>query len=217
MNDIFSKLIILILLGIIIYYLSINNKNNSFETFNISNKIDKNIPLKSLQKKSTVINPINNNNIFKDNNSRSMDNPINNNKDNNSTYMDNPLINYSGINEVDIGADLNNAFEPPIENKQLTNDIIDFNKHNIEKYNVKDYLPKEINKEWFDTDFSNARNVNDDNLINPDRFIIGINTIGQSLKSPSWDIRGTIANPKYTVSPWGNSTYEPDYNLKSLC
>ncbi len=29
--------------------------------------------------------------------------------------------------------------------------------------------------------------------------------------------RGTIANPKFSVSPWNNSTYEPDYNIKPLC
>ena len=132
--------------------------------------------------------------------------------------MNNPLINYSGINEDNnIGAELTTAFEPP-SGFNTTPDEIDFNKNNNDKYNVKDYLPKDINNDWFDTDFANAQhNIDDNNLINPDRFIIGINTIGQSLKSPSWDIRGTIANPKYSVSPWGNSTYEPDYNLKPLC
>jgi hypothetical protein len=194
MNDIFSKLIILILLGIIIYYLSISNNNETFKELNTT--ITQNLPIK----KSTLITSENNNTF----------------ESNNTTSLNNPLINYSGINEFDTGADLTTAFNPPIEKTQST-DTIDFNKNNTDKYNVKDYLPKEINNEWFSTDFSNARNIDDDNLINPDRFIIGINTIGQSLKSPSWDIRGTIANPKYTVSPWGNSTYEPDYNLKSLC
>ena len=28
---------------------------------------------------------------------------------------------------------------------------------------------------------------------------------------------GTIPNPKFIVSPWNNSTYEPDFNLKPLC
>ena len=44
-----------------------------------------------------------------------------------------------------------------------------------------------------------------------------INTVGQSLKNGSHDIRGTIPNPKFSVSPWNNSTYEPDYNIKPLC
>jgi hypothetical protein len=87
-----------------------------------------------------------------------------------------------------------------------------------EKYNAKDFLPKEINNKWFDTDFSIAsKNVTDDNLINPDRYIIGINSVASSLKISSHDIRGTIPNPKYVVSPWNNSSVSPDTNIKSLC
>ena len=85
-------------------------------------------------------------------------------------------------------------------------------------FNVKDFLPKEINDEWFETDFSLAKyQLNDDKLINTDRYIIGINTVGESLKNASWDIRGTVYCPKAVISPWNNSTYEPDFNLKPLC
>ena len=91
-------------------------------------------------------------------------------------------------------------------------------KNNVSQYNAKDFLPKEINDQWFDTDFSQAKfNINDDKLINTERYIIGINTVGQSLKAASHDIRGTIPNPKFAVSPWNNSTIEIDYNIKSLC
>jgi len=115
------------------------------------------------------------------------------------------------------GADLNNAFASPVPKGTDTN-AIDFNKNNVDKYDSKDYLPKEINDEWFETDFTGAKyNINDDNLINTERYVIGINTVGQSLKNASYDLRGTIPNPKFTVSPWNNSTYEPDHNLRPLC
>lgn len=135
-----------------------------------------------------------------------------------NTDFSNPLINFSGNVDGDIGlgADLSTAFQPP-SGYHNTPDIIDFNKNNAEKYNVKDYLPKDVNKDWFDTDFSHAQHIDDENLINPDRFVIGVNTVSSSLKSPSWDIRGTIPNPKYPISPFNNSSYEPDNNLKSLC
>ena len=95
---------------------------------------------------------------------------------------------------------------------------IDFKKQNTDNYDAKDFLPHEINDEWFETDFSLAKyQLNDDKLINTDRYIIGINTVGQSLKNASYDIRGTIPNPKSIISPWNNSTYEPDFNLKPLC
>jgi hypothetical protein len=119
------------------------------------------------------------------------------------------------INEM--GAELESAFKSPIPQKDRI-DVVDINKNNVKKYDAKDFLPKEIKSEWFDTDFSQAKfNLNDDKLINTDRYVIGVNTVGQSLKNASYDIRGTIPNPKFTVSPWNNSTYEPDFNLKSLC
>ena len=59
--------------------------------------------------------------------------------------------------------------------------------------------------------------MNNDKLINTDKYVIGVDTVGQSKKNATYDLRGTIANPKYNVSPWMNSTYEPDYNLKGLC
>ena len=115
------------------------------------------------------------------------------------------------------GADLNVAFERPLPPNANPN-TVDLNKNNVSQYDAKDYLPKEINNKWFDTDFSQAKyNLNDDKLINTDRYVIGVNTVGQSLKNASYDIRGTVPNPKFTVSPWNNSTYEPDYNIKPMC
>ena len=44
---------------------------------------------------------------------------------------------------------------------------------------------------------------------------IGINTVGSSRRFASHDIRGTVHCPKFSVSPWNNSTAEPDTNIKS--
>lgn len=136
------------------------------------------------------------------------------------TNIDSTLFNFTpnddSINDFE-GVNLNDAFNLPLP--QGTNvDAVDFKKGNMDNYNAKDFLPKEINDEWFETDFSLAKyQLNDDKLINTERYIIGINTVGQSLKNASYDIRGTIPNPKFAVSPWMNSTYEPDFNLKPLC
>uniref|UniRef100_A0A6C0ECN3 Minor capsid protein P11 C-terminal conserved region domain-containing protein n=1 Tax=viral metagenome TaxID=1070528 RepID=A0A6C0ECN3_9ZZZZ len=117
----------------------------------------------------------------------------------------------------DMGAELSAAFDKA-DVPLLTPETVNVNKNNVSQYNAKDFLPKEINDQWFDTDFSQAKfNINDDKLINTEKYIIGINTVGQSLKNASYDIRGAIPNPKYSVSPWNNSTIEADYNIKSLC
>ena len=115
------------------------------------------------------------------------------------------------------GADLAQAFNPPVPEGTDTN-AIDFNKNNQDKYDSTEYLPVDVNNDWFETDFTSAKyNINDESLIETKKFIHGVNTVGQSLKNASYDIRGTIANPKFTVSPWNNSTYEADHNLKPLC
>lgn len=122
----------------------------------------------------------------------------------------------SGMPMGSMGASLNTAFMGAIPPNTAT-DQVDFNRNNVTEFDSSQYLPKEVNDEWFDTDFTKAKyNLNDDKMINTNRYIIGVNTVGQTLKNPSYDIRGTIPNPKYTVSPWMNSTYEPDNNIKSL-
>ena len=114
-------------------------------------------------------------------------------------------------------ASVGGAFDKLVDNNIATPDMVNLNKNEMKNFNNKDFLPKEVIPGAFD-DFSQSKyNVDDDKLINTERYIIGINTVGQSLKNGSHDIRGTIANPKFSVSPWNNSTYEPDYNIKPLC
>ena len=135
-----------------------------------------------------------------------------------SAEQESGRVNNFGANDLaEDGAGLEEAFQKPI-GKSSSPDKVDFNKNMVKKYNSKDYLPQVVNDEWFETDFQQAKyKAGSDKMINTERYVVGINTVGQSLKNPSYDIRGTIPNPKYTVSPWNNSTYEADYNLKPLC
>ncbi len=48
---------------------------------------------------------------------------------------------------------------------------------------------------------------------NIDRY--GINTVGSSLRNPSYDIRGTPSNPRIDT-PWSNSTIDYDDNLRHM-
>jgi len=127
------------------------------------------------------------------------------------------IFNYEPNDDEDIvGANLDSAFDKPISSC-VDKDIVDINRNNVKNYNAKDFLPKEVNDDWFNTEFSQAKyKMNDDKLINTEKYIIGINTVGQSLKNASYDIRGAVNVPKYSVSPWNNSTTEPDYNIKNL-
>jgi hypothetical protein len=206
-NDICTLMTILIF-AYVIYYLTKNDdlheipSNSKKETFCSGESC--NIDKKSLN--DTIPS------ITKDELQQLIEDP-----ENNSTFniFDFKPMDTANINEN--GVDLTNAFQEPSPDV-VTPDSVNMNKNNQTKYNAKDFLPKEINNEWFDTDFSQAKyNIKDDKLINTERYIIGINTVGQSLKNASYDIRGTVPNPKFAVSPWNNSTYEADHNIKSLC
>lgn len=45
---------------------------------------------------------------------------------------------------------------------------------------------------------------------------IGVDTQGSSKRNATQDIRGNVPCPKFVVSPWNNSTIDPDTNLKTL-
>lgn len=78
-----------------------------------------------------------------------------------------------------------------------------------------DLLPKDVNNAWSNIDFHKP-NINDNKLIDAGRYV-GINTVDQSLQKNSiLDLRSTIPNPKFSVSPWISSTIEPDLKYKQL-
>ena len=85
------------------------------------------------------------------------------------------------------------------------------------KFKASDYLPKEVNKKWWNTDFSVAKNkVNNKNLIPTQNYITGVNTVASSLRLANHDLRARPANPQIVVSPWLNTTVAPDHNTKPL-
>jgi len=47
-------------------------------------------------------------------------------------------------------------------------------------------------------------------------FHVGVNTVGQSLRNANLQLRSEPANPKVNVSPWMNSTINPDLERKPL-
>lgn len=85
-----------------------------------------------------------------------------------------------------------------------------------EKHDVNSYLPQEKEKDWFET--IEAVDVKNSNLISIYRPI-GANTIGSSHKCAIYDLRGLdkAVCPKFVVSPWLQSSVEPDRSSKSLC
>jgi hypothetical protein len=88
----------------------------------------------------------------------------------------------------------------------------------VDKFNADSLLPKENNKDWFDDPYE-ATSVKNTHLINIYRPI-GVNTIQTSLKNANRQLRADPIVPKISgVSPFLNSSYEPDTNIRNqaLC
>jgi len=83
------------------------------------------------------------------------------------------------------------------------------------KLDSNDLLPVKSDEKWFENPDVGIK-IEDANLLSDAVQKVGVDTVGQTRKNPSYDIRGTVPCPKFQISPWNNSTTEPDYNLKSL-
>jgi hypothetical protein len=80
----------------------------------------------------------------------------------------------------------------------------------------KDLLPIEKNPDWFQTPGDKFNLLQAVDLELPE-IKIGVDTVGQSRKNASYDLRAAPQCPKFVTGPWNNSTIEPDYNIKPMC
>jgi hypothetical protein len=78
-----------------------------------------------------------------------------------------------------------------------------------------EYLPQDQNKDWFEV-MPEPISVKNRHLINVSRPV-GIDTIGSSHRNASYDVRGTPIVAKSIVSPFLNSSIEPDLSIRGLC
>lgn len=86
-----------------------------------------------------------------------------------------------------------------------------------ELFKVDKLLPQEVKSDWFEV-MPEPIKIKNRHLVNITRPV-GVNTIGSSLKNPSYDLRGdgNAVNVKMVVSPWLQSSYEQNLSTKSLC
>lgn len=103
------------------------------------------------------------------------------------------------------------------DSQQYEQQIVRENKEDNTQLNSSEFLPQELNQNWFDKDFNKVKEIDQDTLIDVSQYSSGMDTVGQTLKNPSYDIRGNIPNPKNIISPFLNSSIEPDNNIKSWC
>ena len=80
----------------------------------------------------------------------------------------------------------------------------------------EDLLPSDENSEWAQSNpAQNNAELGAQNFLTAG-YHVGINTVGQSLRNANYQLRSEPANPQIKVSPWMQSTIEPDTNRQSL-
>lgn len=117
-----------------------------------------------------------------------------------------------------LSADENGGFMP---NDTVSNSLAQYNGakprtelSDDEKFNASALLPKEERQDWFED--VTPQKIKNRHLINIYRPI-GVNTVITSRKNGSLDLRGNPVNPKTFVSPFLNSSIEPDTNARGIC
>jgi hypothetical protein len=78
-----------------------------------------------------------------------------------------------------------------------------------------DLLPRDANSLWAQVNPSGQGSLADQNFLTSG-FHQGINSVGQSLRNANRQLRSEPLNPQVKVSPWMQTTIEPDINRRPL-
>lgn len=84
-----------------------------------------------------------------------------------------------------------------------------------EQMNPLELLPADTNSQWAAANPAGAGDVQGKNFLSAGA-LIGVNTVGQSLRNANYQLRAEPPCPQVAVSPWGNSTIEPDLMRRPL-
>jgi hypothetical protein len=78
-----------------------------------------------------------------------------------------------------------------------------------------DLLPGGANSTWAQVVPAGQGALTDQNFLTSGHHL-GMNTVGNSLRNSSWDLRSEIPNPQSQVSPWNQTTIGPDLMRRPL-
>ena len=76
-------------------------------------------------------------------------------------------------------------------------------------------LPKDVNSVWAEQNPMGTGSLKGKNFLSAGA-LIGVNTVGQSLRNANYQLRSEPPNPQVAVSVFSNSTIEPDVNRRNL-
>lgn len=76
-------------------------------------------------------------------------------------------------------------------------------------------LPKDANSTWAQQNPMGTGSLKGKNFLSAGA-LIGVNTVGQSMRNANYQLRSEPSNPQVPVSVFNNSTIEPDVNRRSF-
>lgn len=76
-------------------------------------------------------------------------------------------------------------------------------------------LPGDANSTWAQVNPAGQGELGDQNFLQAGHHV-GVNTVGQTLRNSNLQLRSEPPNPQVKVSPWLQSTIEPDTNRKPM-
>ena len=76
-------------------------------------------------------------------------------------------------------------------------------------------LPANTQSQWSNVNPSGEGNLGDQNFLSAG-YHFGTDTVGQSLRNANRQLRSEPANPQVKVSPWNQTSIEPDINRRPL-
>ena len=84
-----------------------------------------------------------------------------------------------------------------------------------EQLTPAELLPQDNSSAWAQVNPSGTGTLKDRNFLQSGHHI-GINTVGQTLRNANLQLRSEPPNPQVKVSPWIQSTIDPDTNRKPM-
>lgn len=84
-----------------------------------------------------------------------------------------------------------------------------------EQMNPTDLLPLDTNSQWAQANPAGSGDIQGKNFLSAGA-LVGVNTIGQSMRNANYQIRSEPPNPQVQVGPWMQSTMEQDLQRRPL-
>jgi hypothetical protein len=112
------------------------------------------------------------------------------------------------VEHVENGNGINNQYNVEVNNN---GDNSNYPKFPKDQLTPDELLPKDNNSLWAEVHPTGEGELKDKNFLQSG-YHVGVDTVGQSLRNANLQLRSEPPNPRKQVSPWQQSTVEPDTN-----